>query len=51
MALTHENLLPVENAASETRQETTREHTSETASHIVFGCVAERVRRLVRALL
>ncbi|QMV19302.1 DUF1440 domain-containing protein [Granulicella sp. 5B5] len=51
MALTHENVLSVRGAASETDQETTREHTSEAASHIIFGCVAERVRRLVRALL
>jgi len=32
-------------------EQTTREHTSEAATHILYGVVAERVRSFVRGLL
>lgn len=43
MAITHETSHPA--------VETTREKTSEFASHVVFGLVAEGTRRLVRKML
>jgi putative membrane protein len=34
-----------------TEQQTEREHTSEAATHLIFGVVAERVRSIVRDML
>jgi putative membrane protein len=48
MALTHEGNQPASNLAAVA---TTREKTSEFASHIVFGVVAETTRRFVRKML
>jgi putative membrane protein len=51
MTLTHETALPAMGLAAPAEEQTTREHTSEAASHILYGVVAERVRRLVRGML
>ncbi len=51
MALTHETALPAMGVEAPAEQQTTREHTSEAASHVLFGVVAERVRRIVRGLM
>jgi hypothetical protein len=32
-------------------EQTPREHASEAATHVIYGVVAERVRRLVRGML
>jgi len=47
-ALTHENALPALGLGAEPAEQTAREHTSEMASHLVFGVVTETVRRFVR---
>lgn len=49
MALTQETALPAMGLAP--AEQTTREKTSEMASHIIFGLVAETTRRLVRKML
>ena len=51
MALTQETTLPAMGLAAAPADQTTREKTSEIASHIVFGLVAETTRRLVRKML
>jgi len=51
MALTHETALPAMGLSAPSSAQTTREKTSEMASHIIFGLVAETVRRHVRKLL
>jgi len=51
MALTHETALPATGLGAAPADQTTREKTSEFASHIVFGLVAETTRRLVRKML
>jgi putative membrane protein len=51
MALTHDSALPAMGLAAPTEDQSAREHSSEAATHIVYGVVAERVRRLVRSLL
>jgi putative membrane protein len=51
MTLTHETALPAMGLAAPAEEQTTREHTSEAASHILYGVVAERVRRVVRGML
>jgi putative membrane protein len=51
MALTHESTLPAMGLSAEPAAQTTREKTSEMASHIVFGIVAEITRRTVRKML
>jgi len=51
MTLTHETALPAMGLAAPAEEQTTREHTSEAATHLVYGLVAERVRSLVRGLL
>ncbi len=51
MGLTHETGVPALGIAPAPADETTREKTSEIASHIVFGLVAETTRRLVRKML
>jgi putative membrane protein len=51
MTLTHETALPAMGLSAPVEEQTPREHTSETATHLVYGLVAERVRSLVRGLL
>ena len=51
LALTHETTLPAAGLAAPIKPETTREKTSEIASHIIFGLVTETVRRSVRKRL
>ena len=51
MGLTHESALPAMGLSAEPAAQTTREKTSEMASHIVFGIVAETTRRAVRKML
>jgi putative membrane protein len=50
-ALTHENALPALGLSAEPAEQTQREHTSEMATHLVFGVVTETVRRFVRKML
>jgi len=50
-SLTHESALPAMGLAAEPEDQTTRERTSEMASHVVFGVVTETVRRVVRRAL
>ena len=49
--LTHEGALPAMGLSAPPEEQTTREHTSEMATHLVFGLVTETVRRFVRKLL
>lgn len=51
MSLTHETALPAMGISEPAEDQTAREHTSEATSHLVFGLVAERVRRVVRGLI
>jgi putative membrane protein len=51
MTLTHETALPAMGLSAPAEDQTPREHTSEAASHLLFGLVAERVRGFVRGLL
>lgn len=51
MGLTHESALPAMGLDAPAEEQSTREHTSEAASHILFGVVAERVRSFVRGRL
>lgn len=51
MTLTHESALPAMGLSAPPEEQTKREHTSEAASHMLFGVVAERVRSMVRPLL
>ena len=37
--------------AAPPEEQSTREHTSEAASHVIYGTVAERVRSIVRKAL
>ena len=48
MALTHESALPAMGLSAAPANQTRREKTSEMASHIIFGLVAETTRRYVR---
>jgi putative membrane protein len=50
-ALTHEGALPAMGLSAAPEEQTAREHTSEIATHLVFGVVTETVRRFVRKLL
>ena len=50
-ALTHEGALPMFGLSAAPDEQTTREHTSEMATHLIFGVVTETVRRFVRKLL
>ncbi len=50
-SLTHGSALPAMGLSAEPQQQTTREHTSEIATHIIYGLVTETVRSLVRKLL
>ena len=51
MSLTHESALPAMGLAAPPEEQTTREHTSEAASHLLYGTVTERVRSMVRKAL
>ena len=51
MALTHQNVLPAMGLGTPTEQQSEREQTSEAATHLIFGVVAERVRSIVRNML
>jgi putative membrane protein len=50
-SLTHEGVLPAMGLSAEPEAQTTRERTSEMATHVVYGIVTETVRRFVRKLL
>jgi len=49
--LTHETALPAMGLSASPEEQTTREHTSEMATHLIFGVVTETVRRFVRKRL
>ena len=51
MTLTHETALPAMGVSAPVEEQTPREQTSEAATHLVYGLVAERVRSFVRGLL
>lgn len=51
MTLTHESALPAMGLSAPVEEQTTREHTSEAATHVLYGVVAERVRSFVRGML
>ncbi len=50
-SLTHGNALPALGLSASPDQQTTREHTSEIATHVVYGVVTEVVRSAVRRFL
>lgn len=49
--LTHGNALPALGLSAPPSEQTTREHTSEMATHVVYGVVTEVVRSAVRKFL
>ncbi len=49
--LTHEGALPAMGLSAEPEEQTPREHTSEMATHLIFGVVTETVRKFVRRML
>lgn len=51
VALTHDSTLPILGLAARPEAQTKREHTSELASHIVYGVVTETVRSVVRRMI
>lgn len=51
MTLTHETALPAMGLAAAVEDQSPREQTSEAASHLLYGVVAERVRSFVRSRL
>ena len=51
MALTHEGVLPAMALSAPPDQQSEREQSSEAATHLIYGIVAERVRTLVRDML
>ncbi len=51
MAITHEGVLPAMGLSADPADQTTREKSSEVATHLVFGFVTETVRRAVRKML
>ena len=51
MTLTHETALPAMGLSAQVEEQTPREQTSEAASHLLYGLVAERVRSFVRGML
>ena len=51
MTLTHETALPAMGLTAAVEDQSPREQTSEAASHLLYGVVAERVRSFVRGLL
>jgi putative membrane protein len=50
-SLTQGTALPALGLSAEPEDQTTRERTSEIASHVVYGVVTETVRRVVRKML
>lgn len=50
-SLTHGNALPAFGLSADPEHQTTREHTSEIATHVIYGVVTEVVRSGVRRLL
>lgn len=50
-SLTHGSALPALGLSAEPEEQTTRERTSEMATHVVYGLVTETVRRFVRKFL
>jgi putative membrane protein len=50
-SLTQGTMLPAMGLAEEPEEQTTRERTSEMATHVVYGVVTETVRRVVRKML
>ena len=51
MSLTHETALPAMGLSAPPEEQTAREHTSEASTHVLYGVVAEKVRKLVRGML
>lgn len=51
LALTHQSTLPALNLSAPPEEQSEREQTSEAATHVVYGVVAERVRSMVRSML
>lgn len=51
LALTHGTALPAMELSAPLEEQSEREQTSEAASHLLFGWVAERVRSTLRPLL
>jgi putative membrane protein len=51
MTLTHERALPAMGLSAGPEDQTMREKSSEAASHVLYGVVAERVRSIVRKML
>jgi putative membrane protein len=51
MTLTEETALPAMGVVEAAEEQTVRERSSEATSHLVYGLVAERVRKFVRGLL
>ena len=51
MTLTHGKALPAMGLAASPEDQTFREHSSEAASHVLYGVVTEKVRSVVRKLL
>ncbi len=49
--LTHGSVLPAMGLSADPKDQTTREHTSEMATHVVYGVVTEVVRSAVRRFL
>jgi putative membrane protein len=50
-SLTHGTVLPAMGLAAKPEEQTTRERTSEMATHVLYGVVTETVRRVVRRML
>lgn len=51
MTLTHDTALPAMGLAANVDEQTPREHTSEAATHVIYGVVTEKVRHFVREAL
>lgn len=51
MSLTHEKALPAMGLGAEPEDQTLREKSSEAATHVLYGVVAEKVRGFVRKML
>lgn len=51
MTLMHETSLPAMDLAEPVEEQSVRERSSEATSHLVYGIVAERVRRFVRKMI
>lgn len=51
MALTHRGILPAMELSAQPEEQSEREHSSEAATHLIYGIVAERVRSMVREII